>query len=339
MSIVYLIFFFLMIRRPPRSTLFPYTTLFRSPRKATSEVREELGQEGVAALERADAAEPQFAGEAILECAPEPFDASLRLRRVGPDEANAKGLQHAAEVRGVLVALELFGQRPVGIIAGEHVEAIAVELQRQAIGPAGALEHGDVAMQILMGTEPQGERCGGRIIDHPMQCRQGAAVLEPGERAGVELGQLAERRFARAPAAMLRGRPPARGRAPESQADGAHRGATDGELMDLAQLLREMDVIEAGVGRGHEHADLLPGLRGQPSVTGPPAQGVEQAAGASLPEAPLQSSELPYAQPQRPRSLRIRDASDQRGLEQPGPRHFLSAHREGLHKGTLLSNR
>src|SRR5256886_11304306 len=25
------IFFFLMIRRPPRSTLFPYTTLFRSP--------------------------------------------------------------------------------------------------------------------------------------------------------------------------------------------------------------------------------------------------------------------------------------------------------------------
>src|SRR6476661_10671419 len=25
--------FFLMIRRPPRSTLFPYTTLFRSPRR------------------------------------------------------------------------------------------------------------------------------------------------------------------------------------------------------------------------------------------------------------------------------------------------------------------
>src|SRR2546430_17660215 len=27
---VVLLFFFLMIRRPPRSTLFPYTTLFRS---------------------------------------------------------------------------------------------------------------------------------------------------------------------------------------------------------------------------------------------------------------------------------------------------------------------
>src|SRR5579859_8211998 len=28
--ILFVLFFFLMIRRPPRSTLFPYTTLFRS---------------------------------------------------------------------------------------------------------------------------------------------------------------------------------------------------------------------------------------------------------------------------------------------------------------------
>src|SRR6476660_10221847 len=30
----FVFFFFLMIRRPPRSTLFPYTTLFRSSRPA-----------------------------------------------------------------------------------------------------------------------------------------------------------------------------------------------------------------------------------------------------------------------------------------------------------------
>src|SRR2546430_13814031 len=35
-----LFFFFLMIRRPPRSTLFPYTTLFRSHR---TKFREWLG--------------------------------------------------------------------------------------------------------------------------------------------------------------------------------------------------------------------------------------------------------------------------------------------------------
>src|SRR2546422_211077 len=38
-------FFFLMIRRPPRSTLFPYTTLFRSRQE------EPRGGEGLAALE------------------------------------------------------------------------------------------------------------------------------------------------------------------------------------------------------------------------------------------------------------------------------------------------
>src|SRR3712207_8790803 len=32
-------FFFLMIRRPPRSTLFPYTTLFRSPFVMAAHVR------------------------------------------------------------------------------------------------------------------------------------------------------------------------------------------------------------------------------------------------------------------------------------------------------------
>src|SRR5437868_12082728 len=32
--VLFFFFFFLMIRRPPTSTLFPYTTLFRSPRSA-----------------------------------------------------------------------------------------------------------------------------------------------------------------------------------------------------------------------------------------------------------------------------------------------------------------
>src|SRR2546427_6989524 len=35
-----LFFFFLMIRRPPRSTLFPYTTLFRSHRVPRGRVSE-----------------------------------------------------------------------------------------------------------------------------------------------------------------------------------------------------------------------------------------------------------------------------------------------------------
>src|SRR2546426_4555237 len=41
----FLFFFFLMIRRPPRSTLFPYTTLFRSPSRSLR--RPSDGEEGV----------------------------------------------------------------------------------------------------------------------------------------------------------------------------------------------------------------------------------------------------------------------------------------------------
>src|SRR6266849_10680107 len=39
----FFLFFFLMIRRPPRSTLFPYTTLFRSRNDAASLLRHRRG--------------------------------------------------------------------------------------------------------------------------------------------------------------------------------------------------------------------------------------------------------------------------------------------------------
>src|SRR3989441_10189155 len=40
-------FFFLMIRRPPRSTLFPYTTLFRSPSAPAEQHRAEPDREAL----------------------------------------------------------------------------------------------------------------------------------------------------------------------------------------------------------------------------------------------------------------------------------------------------
>src|SRR2546425_6793610 len=46
------LFFFLMIRRPPRSTLFPYTTLFRS--RDGDEVFERRAGEGGAATDHGD---------------------------------------------------------------------------------------------------------------------------------------------------------------------------------------------------------------------------------------------------------------------------------------------
>src|SRR5947199_6237090 len=56
-------FFFLMIRRPPKSTLFPYTTLFRS----------EAGREGASLDRKIGARESERAA---------PLDAHQNLRRV-----------------------------------------------------------------------------------------------------------------------------------------------------------------------------------------------------------------------------------------------------------------
>src|SRR3712207_8562894 len=41
---MFVFFFFLMIRRPPRSTLFPYTTLFRSRQRALRRGRRQAHQ-------------------------------------------------------------------------------------------------------------------------------------------------------------------------------------------------------------------------------------------------------------------------------------------------------
>src|SRR5438874_10233307 len=55
------VLFFLMIRRPPRSTLFPYTTLFRSER----ELRERL--DGWAAIEHGSASPGERAVANMLD--------------------------------------------------------------------------------------------------------------------------------------------------------------------------------------------------------------------------------------------------------------------------------
>src|SRR5687767_16028179 len=63
------IFFFLMIRRPPRSTLFPYTTLFRS-RSLPDVVLVELGHERASRF-----------GEQVVDVLPLPVPADTAVER------------------------------------------------------------------------------------------------------------------------------------------------------------------------------------------------------------------------------------------------------------------
>src|SRR3712207_9384170 len=80
----YLYFFFLMIRRPPRSTLFPYTTLFRS----------EVGAAGGDRLEvLADAVEDLRDGVRVVD------DLAEARAAVQPFGELAGELLHAADCR------------------------------------------------------------------------------------------------------------------------------------------------------------------------------------------------------------------------------------------------
>src|SRR2546422_10837391 len=86
------IFFFLMIRRPPRSTLFPYTTLFRSRRPA-SRPAHSLGGQGLEGACEVDW-EPRHAGGRYWRDAPLP--AVWSEARPGGQKARRRGAAMSA---------------------------------------------------------------------------------------------------------------------------------------------------------------------------------------------------------------------------------------------------
>src|SRR3712207_7631256 len=71
-----LFFFFLMIRRPPRSTLFPYTTLFRSARRHAGQPRDAArprrgdrrARHGCARIERSEEHTSELQSRQYLVC-------------------------------------------------------------------------------------------------------------------------------------------------------------------------------------------------------------------------------------------------------------------------------
>src|SRR6266542_6939538 len=76
-------FFFLMIRRPPRSTLFPYTTLFRSSgglarhRRVVDAVLRDVVAEGVVVALLRDL--PKLSNEFLVLLRPHPSPSAVAL--------------------------------------------------------------------------------------------------------------------------------------------------------------------------------------------------------------------------------------------------------------------
>src|SRR5256885_4546499 len=79
-----------MIRRPPRSTLFPYTTLFRSQIRARSAgiVQERLFREG----------SDVKAGQVLYRIDPAPYQATLQSAKATQARAEANQAQALAQL-------------------------------------------------------------------------------------------------------------------------------------------------------------------------------------------------------------------------------------------------
>lgn len=254
----------------------------------------------------------------------------LALGRAGLEIADAEIGEHAAEVGGILVALQLLREAPVGVVADENIDPIAIDAQGQAVLGEQLLEDDGVPVQVLGGAEVQGQHGAGGVIDRAQQGHRGAAPLEPIKGTAVDLDELAEARFGRAPLAMLLGAPPVLGGQAQSAPPLADRFATDAEALLLEQLLGGVAVVEALVAGLQQRVDLRADAARQAGRRGPVATAVQQAHGPLGLEAYFQPLHLSDAQAQGGGPLRVRRLAREQRLQQPGPRHFLSAHREGL---------
>ena len=263
------------------------------------------------------------------------------LRGASGPEANGEVAENLAEVGGVLMALEFLLEGPVGIVADEDAEAIAVEGQREAVGGADLLEHGGVAVQVLGRPNVQGEDRAGGIVDRAVEGHGRAAAFEPVMGAAVELDEGAHPGF-RGPAGPVLARAAAvLGRQVQGATDSPHGGAADAEALDLVQFLGGMTIIDIDVGGLEEPRHPAADVGRQSAGGGPSPQAVAQARRPVGPEAMLDPDELADAQVQGPRSLGIGELPGQGRLEQARPRDFLATHRERLpclHGVTLSLN-
>src|SRR5438034_7920462 len=137
-AIYCLAFFFLMIRRPPRSTLFPYTTLFRSGAGAAAGRLvppvlhvpfEELPARGPDDVRPEKVRPRQGEGHRILELIPE-AEGTPRLIEAGPRP------EPAAQV---LVQEPAVHEEVEGVVRGAHLDGL------QGVGPEPLHRlHGDI---------------------------------------------------------------------------------------------------------------------------------------------------------------------------------------------------
>ena len=220
----------------------------------------------------------EFDHEAILEGAEEALNPALRLRGVGPDPLDAQFIERPPDLGLPRDAAELVvkGERREGIRAKDAM-AISVHCGWKAVAADEVAEEEEVAMGIFLGAEDRAQHAPRGIINGGEEHEAGAAVLEPGMMAAIELDEEAGLRHA-LPAAAV-----ARGAADAGTADACFaqqpvdRGTREVNVLTFCQELREMAIIAAtiaGAGQGeYPRADTIRTAAGGPPATVAMGQG------------------------------------------------------------------
>jgi len=170
---------------------------------------EEASEDRVGLVEGAGAGTAEFAAKAVLEDAPEAFNAALRLRGRRGNPADAQLLERAAKLRGRSAqAAELLGEgRERPSLTGENTVAVAIEGDGTAVSADQVPQDREVSDRVFRLPEESRRDLVRGVIDAPVKDESRAATLEPVMVTGVELYEKPFLRHA-FPTAAMAGRSP-----------------------------------------------------------------------------------------------------------------------------------
>ena len=195
----------------------------------------EAGEDLVGGVEIAGLGETEFADQAVLAGAPGALDAAFGLGRVGGDLLDTEFFQSPSQLGGALFTGELFGHRPVGIVALKDAVAVAVEAEGHAVGGDHGLQSAEIAKSVFrFELEVSGEDLAGGVVLKADESELGAASFEPVMAAGVGEHHHAEAGTAQAAGAVLAGAAFLRRSQLGAAQDAAHGLAADDNVLRCA---------------------------------------------------------------------------------------------------------
>ena len=202
------------------------------------------------------ASQPRFGNQPVLKGARRSLHTPLGLGRRGKDHLDTQFSHSPAE-------LGRPGREAGSRRVPEHAVAVGVESHGQAATLHQPADQQEVAVGILLLTEPGGHHRAGGVIHRQQQHELGASVLQPGVVATVQLHQHASLGHPLTTETVLR-RAPAAGTADARLGqNAAHRGPAQVDAFPLLQQFGEMGVVGALVtlcSQLHHHVSLGGGM-------------------------------------------------------------------------------